>query len=150
MLGLTGVAMIIPLVYVFSATLDFANYELPDWFGWVGVVVFIFAILVLWRSHKDLGSNWTMTIGLREDHKLITDGIFKYIRHPMYAAHIFWAMAQILLLHNWFAAYPFLITSVTLYLIRYRSEEKMMIEKFGNEYNQYMAKTGRIFPKILH
>jgi protein-S-isoprenylcysteine O-methyltransferase Ste14 len=149
MLGLNGVAMLIPLVYVFTATLDFANYELPDWLGWTGSGLFVVAILLLWRSHADLGRNWTVTIGLRDKHKLVTEGIFKYIRHPMYAAHILWAIAQILIIHNWLAAYPLLITVTLLYLIRVSSEEQMMIEKFGEEYKQYMAKTGRILPKSV-
>jgi len=148
-LGLNGIAMLIPLVYVFSAALDFANYELPDWLGWTGSGLFVAAILLLWRSHADLGRNWTVTIGLRDEHALITEGIFKHIRHPMYAAHILWAIAQIMILHNWLAAYPFLLTSTLQYLIRVRCEEAMMIEKFGEEYKQYMAVTGRILPKRI-
>jgi len=149
LLGLNGAAMLIPLIYVFSAVLDFANYSLPDWLGWAGSGLFVAAILLLWRSHADLGRNWTMTVGLRDEHALITEGIFKHIRHPMYAAHILWAIAQILILHNWLAAYPFLFTSTLQYLIRVRSEEEMMIEKFGEEYKQYMTVTGRIVPKLI-
>lgn len=149
MLGLNGVAMLIPLIYVFSPILDFANYELPEWFGWIGSGLFVVAILLLWRSHADLGRNWTVTIGLRDEHTLITEGIFKYIRHPMYAAHILWAIAQILILHNWLAAYPFLITVTIQYFLRIRTEEEMMIENFGEEYKKYMTVTGRIIPKSI-
>ncbi len=149
LLGLNGVAMLIPLVYVFSTILDFANYKLPVWLGWIGSGLFAAAILLLWRSHADLGRNWTVTIGLRDEHTLITEGIFKYIRHPMYAAHILWAIAQIMILHNWLVAYPFFFTIALLYLIRINSEEEMMIEKFGEEYKQYMLGTGRILPKSV-
>ncbi len=149
MLGLNAVAMLIPLVYVFTASLAFANYGLTDWLGWTGSGLFVVAILLLWRSHADLGRNWTVTIGLRDKHKLVTEGIFKYIRHPMYAAHILWAIAQILIIHNWLVAYPFLITVTLLYLLRVNIEEEMMIEKFGEEYKQYMSKTGRILPKSV-
>ena len=148
-LGLNGAAMLLPLIYVFSTLLDFANYKLPDWLGWTGSGLFVVAILLLWRSHADLGRNWTVTIGLRDEHTLITEGIFKYIRHPMYAAHILWAIAQIIILHNWLAAYPFFLTSTLLYLIRVHSEEEMMIEKFGEEYKRYMVRTGRILPKSV-
>jgi protein-S-isoprenylcysteine O-methyltransferase Ste14 len=149
LLGLNGVAMLLPLVYVFSTALDFANYKLPDWLGWTGAGLFGVAILLLWRSHADLGRNWTVTIGLRDEHTLITKGIFKYIRHPMYAAHILWAIAQIMILHNWLVAYPFFLTITLLYLIRVKSEEEMMVEKFGEEYKQYMVRTGRILPKSV-
>ncbi len=149
LLGLNGVAMLIPLVYVFSTILDFANYKLPVWLGWIGSGLFAAAILLLWRSHADLGRKWTVTIGLRDEHTLITEGIFKYIRHPMYAAHILWAIAQIMILHNWLAAYPFFLTVTLQYLTRVNSEEEMMIEKFGEEYKQYMLGTGRILPKSV-
>ncbi len=79
---LNGIGMIVPVIYVFSSWLDFANYTLPDWVGWVGVVFFAFAILLLWRSHHDLGRNWTPTVAMRYEPELITNGVFKYIRHP--------------------------------------------------------------------
>jgi len=147
-LGLNGVAMLLPLVYVFSSSLDFADYDLPNWLGWIGTGFFLVAILLLWKSHADLGQNWTVTPGLRYKHGLVTNGIFKYIRHPMYAAHILWAIAQIMILHNWLAAYLFLITFTLLYLLRIHNEEQMMLDHFGNDYEMYMESTGRLIPKL--
>jgi len=148
LLGLNGVVMLIPLVYVLSSVLDFANYELPDWTGWLGAGLFLLAIYVLWRTHVDLGRNWTPTLGIREEHKLVTSGIYAHIRHPMYTAHIIWAIAQILMLHNWIAGFSFLITQIAQYLLRVKSEEEMMIKQFGEIYEAYMQKTGRFIPKI--
>ena len=54
LLGLAGLGMVIPLVYLFSSALDFADYTLPNWFGWIGGVIFGLAIYLLWRSHVDL------------------------------------------------------------------------------------------------
>lgn len=148
LLGLNGVVMLIPLVYVLSSVLDFANYEMPDWMGWLGAGLFLLAIYVLWRTHADLGRNWTPTLGIREEHKLVTSGIYAHIRHPMYTAHIIWAIAQILILHNWIAGPSFLITQIAQYLLRVKSEEEMMIKQFGEIYEAYMQKTGRFIPKI--
>jgi protein-S-isoprenylcysteine O-methyltransferase Ste14 len=148
LLGLSGVGMVIPLVYVFSSVLDFANYELPNWLGWVGAVLFGAATWLLWRSHADLGRNWTPTLGIRDEHTLITEGVFRYIRHPMYAAHILWAIAQVLMLHNWIAGYSFLVVIIPHYLLRMNSEEQMMIDQFGEEYRDYMRSTGRIIPRL--
>lgn len=147
-LGLNGIAMLIPLVYVLSSVLDFANYELPDWTGWLGAGLFLLAIYVLWRTHADLGRNWTPTLAIREDHKLVTSGIYARMRHPMYAAHIIWGIAQVLMLHNWIAGPVLVITTVGQYLLRVKGEEEMMIEQFGEAYQAYMQKTGRIFLKI--
>ncbi len=148
LLGLSGVGMVIPLVYVFSSALDFANYELPNWVGWVGAVLFGVAIWLLWRSHADLGRNWTPTLGIRDEHTLVTEGVFRYIRHPMYAAHILWAIAQVLMLHNWIAGYSFLVVVIPQYLLRVGNEEQMMIDQFGEAYRAYMQNTGRIIPRL--
>jgi protein-S-isoprenylcysteine O-methyltransferase Ste14 len=147
LLGLTGIGMILPLLYIFSSLLDFADYPLPGWLGWVGAVIFAVGIWMLWRSHADLGRNWTPTLGLREDHKLVTGGIFKSIRHPMYSAHLLWAVANILMLPNWLAGFTFLIISIIQYATRINDEEQMMIEQFGDEYLDYMKHTGRFFPR---
>lgn len=149
LLGLNGIGMIIPVVYVFSSWMDFANYNLTVWLGWVGVVLFSFAILLLWRSHHDLGRNWTPTVAKRYNAELITSGVYKHIRHPMYTAHLIWAVAQIMILHNWIAGYSFLIVQVPFYFIRIKNEERMMIEQFGTAYKDYMKKTSRLIPKLL-
>ena len=124
---------IIPLLYVLTSWLDFADYQLPMWAGWVGVVIFATSAWLLWRSHADLGLNWLPTPDIREGHTLVTDGVFGYIRHPMYAAHWLWAIAQPLLLHNWVAGLSMAVSMLPLYLVRVRQEEEMMLEHFGEE-----------------
>jgi len=148
-LVLNGVGMVVPIVYVFSSVLDFADYSLPDWLAWVGVALFAFAIYLLWKSHYDLGRNWTVVVALRHNHELITNGVYKYLRHPMYTAHLVWAIAQIMILHNWIAGYSFLIVQIPFYWFRIRNEEKMMIEQFGTAYTSYMEKTDRLIPGLL-
>ena len=148
LLALAGIGMLVPLVYVFSSQLDFANYSLPGWIGWLGAILFGVAILLLWRSHVDLGRNWTPTLGIRDDHQLITDGVFEHIRHPMYAAHILWSIAAALMLHNWIAGFAFLFVTVTQYFSRVSAEEQMMLEQFGEQYENYMQRTGRIIPRF--
>jgi len=149
LLALNGVGMIIPIFYVFSNWFDFADYYLPAWLSWVGVALFASAAFVLWLTHRAMGRNWTPTLGLREDHQLVTDGIFKYIRHPMYAAHLLWAVAQPLILTNWIAGLCFLIPQIAQYWLRVGTEESMMLERFGDNYRDYMDHTGRLFPKML-
>jgi protein-S-isoprenylcysteine O-methyltransferase Ste14 len=150
MLALAGVAMLMPLVYIFSPWFDFANYMLPGWLGWVGSMLFALGIWLLWRSHVDLGRNWTPTPGIRDDHQLVTDGVFRYIRHPMYAAHILWGLAAALMLPNWLAGAGPLLVFIAQYLTRVGLEERMMLEQFGAAYERYMQRTGRIFPRLLY
>ena len=143
-----GIGMTIPLFYIFSTWLNFADYSLPDWIGWIGVVLFAFAIWILYRSHADLGKNWTPTLAIQKEHTLVTNGIYKYIRHPMYSAHLLWAIAQIFILHNWIAGFSFIVVMLPHYLLRVNVEEKMLQEKFGVEYDDYMKNTGRILPRV--
>lgn len=147
-LFINGIGMVIPLIYVFTSRLDFADYYLPEWVGWLGVFIILDAAWLLFLSHRDLGRHWTVTVGLREGHSLITSGIYQYIRHPMYAAHLVWAIGQILILHNWIAGYSFIITMLPFYFHRTKREEEMLIEEFGNEYSEYKQKTGALFPKF--
>ena len=145
---INGIGMVIPLIYVFTSKLDFANYYLPDWVGWLGVLIILDAAWLLFLSHRDLGRHWTISVGLREGHTLITTGIYKYLRHPMYAAHLVWAIGQILILHNWIAGYSFIVTMLPFYFYRSRKEEEMLIEEFRDEYLEYKQKTGALFPKF--
>jgi protein-S-isoprenylcysteine O-methyltransferase Ste14 len=139
---------IFPLIYALTSWLDFANYQLPTWAGWIGAAIFTLSLWVLWRSHADLGRQWSVKVEIQEEHKLVTDGIFKHIRHPMYAAHILWGIAQPLLLWNWIAGLSMLVTLLPLYFYRVPKEEMMMVDKFGDEYRHYMDRTGRVFPKL--
>ena len=140
--------MILPLIYSATAWLDFANYSLPPWAGWLGVVMMVGAIVVFWRSHADLGLNWSPSLEIREKHELITRGIYGVIRHPMYASQWLWVLAQPLLLQNWLAGFINLLVFIPFYLLRVQAEEQMMIDRFGEQYKTYMTKTGRVTPKL--
>lgn len=144
--SLWGVAILLPLLYTFTDCLSFADYILPAWAGFIGMGIFSIAIWLLWRSHYDLGRNWSATVEIKDSHTLVTAGIFRYIRHPMYAAHILWGIAQVLLIHNWLAGLASLVVIIPLYLLRIPREEQTMLKQFGEEYRQYMNKTGRIIP----
>jgi protein-S-isoprenylcysteine O-methyltransferase Ste14 len=149
LISAAGVGMALPFFYIFTPWLDFANYDLPRWLGWIGTAVFAGALFLLWRSHADLGRNWSAILQIRKEHSLVTNGVYRYMRHPMYAAHLLWAIAQGLLLENWLAGWVFLVTFIPMYLVRVPKEEKMMLEQFGQEYRQYISRTGRMIPYFL-
>ena len=139
---------LLPLLYSTTSWLDFANYTLPVWAGWIGVVLIAAALYVFWRAHADLGLNWSPTLEIREKHELITRGIYGVIRHPMYASQWVLAIAQPLLLQNWLVGFANLIIFIPFYFLRVQAEEKMMQDSFGDEYRNYMKKTGAVFPKL--
>lgn len=137
---------LLPLIYSATNWLDFANYTLPGWANWLGVVLILGALFVFWRAHADLGLNWSPSLEIREKHELITRGIYGLIRHPMYASQWLWVIAQPLLLPNWIAGLANLIIFVPFYLLRVQAEEQMMMDTFGDTYRNYMKNTGRVLP----
>ena len=78
------------------------------------------------------------------------NGVYRLIRHPMYAAILLFGIAQGLLLHNWLAGWTALATFVLLFVVRAPREERMMFDVFGEEYTKYMQHTGRIVPKTFN
>lgn len=140
--------VIMPFTYLFTPLLNFADYYLPTWAGWTGTALFAAALWLLWKSHVDLGSNFSPELKIRNDHSLVTQGVYRHIRHPMYASHLLWAIAQALLLQNWIAGPAFLVASLPLYIVRIPREEKMMEDEFGEEYRKYAERTGRVVPRI--
>jgi len=139
---------ILPIIYAATNWLAFANYSLPTWAGWLGVLILAGGLFIFWRAHADLGLNWSPSLEIRENHELITRGIYGAIRHPMYASQWLVAIAQPLLLQNWIAGFANLLVFVPFYLLRVQAEEQLMIEKFGDQYQAYMQKVGAVLPKF--
>ena len=145
---LTLGGVVAPILYAATNWLDFADYTLPVWAGWLGVVLTAGALFVFWRAHADLGLNWSPSLEIREKHELITRGIYGVIRHPMYASQWLFAIATPLLLRNWIAGFLNLFVFIPFYLLRVKAEEQMMLDSFGTQYQAYMKSTGRILPKM--
>lgn len=138
--------LLLPFIYVLSPWLNFANYSLPIWANGLGVVAFAIALWLFWRSHHDLGKNWSPTLQIREGHTLTTNGIYQIIRHPMYSSVFLWCIAQALLLPNWIAGLAGLLSFCIAYAKRIDKEEQMLLAQFGDEYQAYMQRTKRLVP----
>ncbi|MEM8928487.1 MAG: protein-S-isoprenylcysteine O-methyltransferase [Bacteroidota bacterium] len=150
LLGLVFLGMsILPFLYVVSPWLDFANYDLPLPLTIFGAVVLIPTAILFYRSHKDLGRNWSVSLEIRDEHNLVTNGVYRHIRHPMYTAIWLWVICQALLLQNYIAGLSGIITFGLLYFIRVEKEERMMEMQFGNRYKAYKQKTKRLIPNLL-
>jgi protein-S-isoprenylcysteine O-methyltransferase Ste14 len=148
LVSLTGLG-ILPLIYIVTAIPHFADYAFRPAQAWLGLLFAIAALVMFQLTHRALGRNWSISLDVREDHQLITDGIYRKIRHPMYSAFWLWAVAQALLLPNWVAGFAGLIGFGTLFFGRVAREERMMLETFGDGYREYMARTGRVIPWVF-
>jgi len=139
----------LPLIFVFTGTLQFADHPPSLWSLCLGTGLFAFSLWLFHMTHKHLGRNWSITLEVREQHTLVTTGPYKRLRHPMYSAFWLWAIAQAFLLPNWIAGFAGIIGFGTLFFFRVRHEEALMLEIFGEQYRNYMERTWRVLPGIF-
>jgi protein-S-isoprenylcysteine O-methyltransferase Ste14 len=140
---------IVPGLYVFTDVLRVADYPIQIWQPVLGAALFAGALYLFRRTHKDLGRNWSVTLEVREQHALVTEGIYKSVRHPMYSAFWLWAVAQAVLLPNWVAGFAGIVGFGTLFFLRVGKEEAMMLATFGDSYRSYMQRTWRVLPGVF-
>jgi protein-S-isoprenylcysteine O-methyltransferase Ste14 len=140
--------ILLPSLYVATGFPRSAEYPALPLQAWLGLLVAIAALVMFRQTHQALGRNWSVSLDVRENHRLVTEGIYGHLRHPMYAAFWLWAVAQALLLPNWVAGLSGLFGFGTLYCLRVGQEEQLMLDTFGNEYRAYMARTRRIIPWV--
>ncbi|KAA5602340.1 protein-S-isoprenylcysteine O-methyltransferase [Blastochloris sulfoviridis] len=139
---------IVPLIYVFSGFPAFADYSFHWLQAGAGAVAMVAALAMFRLSHRDLGRNWSVSLELHDSHSLVTEGSYRYVRHPMYTAFWLLALAQVLLLPNWIAGPAGLVGFGILFFGRVAREEAMMLSIFGDQYREYMKRTARIFPGL--
>lgn len=135
------------LLYWFTPLLAWATL-LPFMIRVTGVVISTYGLYLFWLTHKALGANWSPLLEVRKEHKLITTGIYKHIRHPMYTAILLFTLGLGLISANLVVLLLPLIVFCVLCYIRISDEENMMISWFGDDYILYQRRTGMLFPRF--
>jgi protein-S-isoprenylcysteine O-methyltransferase Ste14 len=128
--------VVLPMIFLTTSLLDWASYRSPVLATWLGAFVLIGGLCL------------SVSLDLYREHKLVTSGVYRLIRHPMYASFFAMAIAQVLLLSNWVAGWSALVATFVLYTVRKPHEEAMMIEGFGEEYHRYMRRSGSVLPRF--
>lgn len=144
--GMFLAMMLLPLLHLATPLLSFADYSLPQGATALGAAMQLPCLWLFWRSHADLGRNWSPGLEVREGHGLVTGGVYGRIRHPMYAAIWVSALAQPLLIHNWVAGALVVPAFAAMWFLRTPREEAMMRQRFGAEWDDYCERTGRLWP----
>ncbi len=148
LLTLAWLAFFVPLVWVAAPVFAFADYSLHPLPLWAGVVCLSGGLWLFARSHADLGTNWSITLELREKHQLVTQGIYRTVRHPMYSALLLYSLGQALVVPNWIAGPSYGVAMALLFAFRLGPEERMMLEGFGKDYEAYRGRTKRLVPGV--
>ncbi|MGY5810572.1 protein-S-isoprenylcysteine O-methyltransferase [Rhizobium sp. LEGMi198b] len=145
--ALLGLA-VVPGIYVATGVPRIADYPAHAWAVGVGAILFFAAMWVFRRTHKELGKNWSITLEIREKHKLVCSGPYALVRHPMYTSFLLMGLGQAFLLSNWVVGLAGLLGFAILYFLRVDKEERMMLQHFGPDYRAYMDRTKRIIPYL--
>jgi protein-S-isoprenylcysteine O-methyltransferase Ste14 len=137
-----------PLVYLMNpAWMAWSKVGLPEWVRWLGVVLGILCALGIYWLFSSIGSGITPTSATRTEHKLVTNGPYRWVRHPLYTVGTSLFISFGMMADNWFIAALGLLTFIIM-SIRTPKEEANLIEKFGDDYREYMKRTGRFFPRL--
>jgi protein-S-isoprenylcysteine O-methyltransferase Ste14 len=140
--------ILVPLIFVAVNEPRFANYSPSTLQIVFGAIICAGAMVIFYRTHKALGRNWSATLEVREGHVLVTTGIYRSLRHPMYAGFWLWTISQALLLANWVAGLAGILAFAIHFFMRVGREEEMLRERFGDAYPEYVARTSRIIPGL--
>jgi protein-S-isoprenylcysteine O-methyltransferase Ste14 len=137
-----------PFVYLINPQwMAWSKLGLPEWARWLGVGIGILSTFGIYWLFSSIGNGITPTSATRKEHKLITNGIYRYIRHPLYTFGASMFVSFGMMADNWYIAALGVLTFIIM-AIRTPKEEANLIEKFGDEYREYMKRTGRFFPKL--
>jgi protein-S-isoprenylcysteine O-methyltransferase Ste14 len=148
LLTIASVAFLLPLIWVVTPVLSFADYPLRRVPFSAGILGLTLGLWLFHRSHADLGTNWSITLEVREQHRLVTQGVYRWVRHPMYMALLLFAAGQALVLPNYVAGTSYGVAMALIVALRVGPEERMMLEEFGKDYEDYTARTKRLVPGV--
>ena len=148
LLGMIGfIGMIIFVIN--PGWLAWANLPLPVGVRWTGVFSALTGFALLQWAQKALGKSWSDTPRMLKEQILITSGPYRTIRHPIYTAFILILGSILFISSNWLLGLCWLGMTMIEVISRIGFEETLMIEFFGDQYREYMQKTGRLLPKII-
>jgi protein-S-isoprenylcysteine O-methyltransferase Ste14 len=145
-----GIAIVAGLACFFFIPewVAWASIPFPAWVRWVGFAIGALSVVAVWWTEFSLGLNFNATLHHREGHTLVTHGPYRWARHPMYTSLFLMTVSWLLLSANWLIGLPGLIGLLTIVVNRVRAEEQLMINTFGDQYREYMTRTGRFLPKF--
>lgn len=115
-----------------------------------GIILVFTGLLVLISSRYELGNNWThgAEYQIKKEHKLVTSGIYGFIRHPIYLGIILVYTGGEMVAQSYLWLLFFLILLISAY-IQGKREEELLLNYFGNKYELYVGKTKMLIPFFL-
>lgn len=137
-----------PFVYLINpAWMDWSKIGFPEPVRWLGVGLGVLCAAGIYWLFSSIGTGITPVSATRKEHKLVTHGIYRWVRHPLYTIGSSLFVSFGMMADNWFIILLGILAFIVM-AIRTPKEEANLIEKFGDEYREYMKRTGRFLPKF--
>ena len=149
--GLLGiVGFVSMLTYAINPNwLSWATLSFPSWLRWTGIAIALTGFALLQWAQTTLGKSWSDTPRMMIEQTLITDGPYRIVRHPIYTAFIFILGSTLPISANWLIGLTWIGMAILEIVSRIHFEENLMLEYFGDQYREYMNRTGRLLPKLI-
>lgn len=125
-----------------------AEVPVPHLFYILGLILFVVGMVIRWIAIIHLGRFFTVNVAIALDHQLVTDGPYKYVRHPSYTGAFLIFLGMAFCLCNFYAMAALLIPVSLAFLWRMKVEEAALRDAFGVAYARYSRQTGRLFPRL--
>jgi len=148
LLTVAWIAFFLPIVWIVTPWLAFADFPLHPIPLVLGSLLMALSLWLFHRSHADLGTNWSVTLEIRESHRLVTEGLYRVVRHPMYLALLLYGLGLAAVVPNWIVGPSYAAAMLLLFALRLGPEERLMRDQFKGEYDAYAARTKRLIPGV--
>ena len=132
-------------MYIFEYRLLFSSYIDPS-FSLLGIILFMIGSMILLTSRIQLGRFASGKLKIQEDHKLITTGIYRYVRNPIYFGGLIGVLGMGLAFRSLFVVSGALVLDTYVFIQRILREEELLKNEFGDEFTQYTKKARRLIP----
>ena len=115
---------------------------------WLGAVLTLSGLLFTVWARVHLGTNWSGTVQVKQDHELVTSGPYRFVRHPIYSGLLVAFIGSGLARAEWRGVLAAVLVFWALWR-KLRVEEQRMRAQFGTAYEKYAARTAALIPLIL-
>ncbi len=150
--GILVLGILALVVLIVAVPWEYGRFSGPiprdGWLAWMGLALFALGIGLQVAAFRSLRGMYTSRLGIQPEHRLVSSGPYRVIRHPGYLCNIL-CLAGIGLAMSSLLGLGVSLAVIPLILARIRQEESMLLAEFGDAYRQYQSRTRRFIPGLF-
>jgi protein-S-isoprenylcysteine O-methyltransferase Ste14 len=152
LISLMGLLQPFLLILAYLENMNIIAPFIPIWndpiVAYIGIIILIIGGIIMVTSRIQLGKYGTPVVHTGEEHKLVTKGLYKVMRHPMYFGAIFMMLGSYIAFRSLLVLIITIISYIPLMKMRIKMEEETLIGTFGDDYRNYIKQTKKLIPLI--